>query len=273
MAARRIHLPNENADFQRLDALRSNRNLRHRLRLFPVEGVRQLETALSGGWPIKGLVLPSDRRLSDWARSIVDASAADTHYTLPAALHAKLSNKREASEIVALVEIPEDDIGRITLGTPPLVVVFDRPNYPGNLGTLVRSCDALGADGLIVTGHSADPYDPQAVAASTGSLFALPVVRLRSARDLEPLLTRIREEYGDLQVVGTSARAAKLVYECNFWRPTLLLVGNETDGLSHAYADMADETIAIPMTGSASSLNVACAATLVLYEAARQRRG
>lgn len=81
----------------------------------------------------------------------------------------------------------------------------------------------------------------------------------------------LRDEYGDLQLVGTSAHARQRVYEVSFWRPTVLLIGNETDGLSRAYRDLADVMLAVPVQGSATSLNVACAASVVLYEVHRQR--
>src|SRR4029079_3999527 len=94
-----------------------------------------------------------------------------------------------------------DRLGRIPPGDDLLVVVFDRPSTPGNIGTLIRSADAFGATGVIVTGHAADPYDPRAVRASTGSLFALPVVRVPSHREVLAWI-------GDagVQVVGTDER-------------------------------------------------------------------
>lgn len=266
----RIH--SENATFQRLLALRSNRQLRHRRRAFLVEGVRHLDRAIAHGWEIRALLHPRDTPLSHWAEGVLAASGAEVHYALPPALHRKLSGRNEGSELLALVGMPDDDLERIAPGDPPLIVVVDRSNSPGNLGTIVRSCDALGVDGLILTGHAVDLYDPDTVAATTGSLFALPVVRAPSHRELLPLFERIRTEFGDLQLVATSAQAERPLHDCNFWRPTVLLVGNETDGLNRAYREMADVTVTIPMGGSASSLNVACATSILLYEARRQTR-
>lgn len=265
----RIH--SENATFQRLEALRRNRSHRHKQRAFLVEGVRHIDRALEHGWTIRAFVHPSDTHLSAWATGVLEASHADVHFALPSNLHRKLSAKNEPSELIALVAMPPDDPGRIPLGPLPLVVVVDRPGSPGNLGTMIRSCDAQGVDGLVITGHAVDLYDPETVAATTGSLFALPVVRAASHQDLAPLVERIRDEHGDVQIVGTSAHGSRPVYECNFWRPTVLLIGNETDGLSRAYEEMADVKASIPMQGSATSLNVACAASVMLYEVQRQR--
>ena len=87
-------------------------------------------------------------------------------------------------ELVAVVEMPADDLDRITAGPGFLGVLLDRPASPGNVGSIIRSADAFGADGIIVAGHAADVYDPRAVRASTGSLFARPVVRAPSHREV-----------------------------------------------------------------------------------------
>lgn len=236
-----------------------------------MEGVRPINQALANDWTIESFLYPADTPLSEWASGILAASSAKTHYALNAGLHARLSRKNEPSELIAVVEVARDDLDGIVLGDLPLVVVIDRSNSPGNLGTIIRSCDALGADGLVLTGHSVDLYDPETIAASTGSFFALPVVRAASHQEVVPLLSRIGTEYGDVQVIGTSAQAPRAVFECSFWRPTILLLGNEKDGLSHAYQELAETMVRIPVGGSATSLNVACAASILLYEVQRQR--
>lgn len=271
MPPRTEHIHSENATFQRFAALRSSRQQRHRQRAFLVEGVRHIDQALAHGWSVTSFLYPADVSLSGWAEGILAGSDADIHYALPSRLHRKLSSRNEGSELLALVGIPEDDLDRIDVSDLPLIVVVDRSNSPGNLGTMIRSCDALGVDGIIMTGHAVDLFHPETIAATTGSFFALPVVRVASHHELTPFFARIEDAFGDLQLVGTSAHATKAVYECGFWRPTILLVGNEKDGLSRAYREMADVTISIPMRGSATSLNVACATSILLYEIQRQR--
>ncbi len=101
-----------------------------------------------------------------------------------------------------------------------LVVVFDRPASPGNLGTIIRSCDALSVDGLVITGHAADLYDPETISATTGSFFAMPTVRLPSQRELEAWLATIRQTIGPLQVVGSSAKAEVDIAAHDFTQPT-----------------------------------------------------
>lgn len=114
-------------------------------------------------------------------------------------------------------------------------------------------------------------YDPETISATTGSLFSLPIVRVQSQKELDDWLGSIREKYPALQVVGTDENGREAIYQHNFKVPTILLVGNEKWGLSAGYKDLADVIVNIPMQGSASSLNVAVATSIVLSEINRQR--
>lgn len=174
--------------------------------------------------------------------------------------------------MVAVVEMPDDRLARITVEPSFLGMVFDRPSMPGNIGTIVRSLDAFGGSGLIVTGHGADPCDPKAVRASTGSLFAVPIVRLPS---YQPVLAWAREQRAagiPLTIVGADENGADDIADLDLSGPTLLVIGNETAGLSAGWRETCDVMARIPIGGAASSLNAAGAATVTLYEAARQRR-
>jgi TrmH family RNA methyltransferase len=166
----------------------------------------------------------------------------------------------------------DDDLTRIPIRDQLLAVLFDRPASPGNLGSIIRSCDALHVDGLVMTGHAVDLYDPETISATTGSFFALPVVRQPGFADLQSWFERIRAQIGPFQLVGTSEDAPETIDQHDFSGPTLLALGNETWGLSAAYQQSCDALVKIPMSGSASSLNVSNAASILLYEIDRQRR-
>jgi TrmH family RNA methyltransferase len=263
-----LKITTRNASFQRWQSLVGNRTKRHRAAEFLVQGVRPISLAVSYGWEVRHLLFPLGGTRSAWARetmAAVDAPAVGLAPDLMAELGGK---DEELPELIAVVALPPDDLGRIVTGPRTLVVVFDRPTAPGNIGTLVRSADAFGAAGVVVTGHAADPYDPKAVRASTGSLFAVPVVRMPAAA---PVLDWVADLPHRPRIVGTDERAPVDVAECDLRGPTVLLVGNETQGLSAAWRDAADEMVRIPIAGAASSLNAATAGSVVLYEAARQR--
>ncbi|RAJ59875.1 TrmH family RNA methyltransferase [Streptomyces sp. Amel2xB2] len=272
-----------NSRFQQWSSLLTNRNKRQRAREFLVQGVRPVTVAVERGWPVRVLIHTTRRPLSRWAEGILREVRAE-RVAMDPALLAELGGKDEsAPELVAVVEMPEDDLSRIALSPaglsrtaasrtdPFLGVLFDRPSGPGNIGTVIRSADAFGADGVIVTGHAADVYDPKSVRASTGSLFALPTVRVPSHREVVAWLERHRERGAPVALVGTDEEGETDLFDFDLTGPVLLLVGNETKGLSAAWRELCDHTVRIPMAGSASSLNAAGATAAVLYEVSRQR--
>jgi 23S rRNA (uridine2479-2'-O)-methyltransferase len=264
-------ITSRNARFQQWQSLLTNRNKRQRAGEFLVQGVRPITVAVQRGWPVRALIHSTERPLSRWAEDLVRDVRAERVAMSPQLL-AELGEKNEtAPEVVAVLEMPPDDLSRIRTGSDFLGVLFDRPSGPGNIGTVIRSADAFGADGLIVTGHAADVYDPKSVRASTGSLFALPAVRVPSQREVVQWLEERRSHGEPIAVVGTDEDGEADLFDFDLTGPVLLLIGNETSGLSTAWRGMCDHTVRIPMTGSASSLNAAGAATAVLYEVTRQR--
>ncbi|WP_327069032.1 RNA methyltransferase [Kitasatospora sp. NBC_01302] len=268
-----MRITSRNARFQQWESLLSNRNKRQRLGEFLVQGVRPISLAVEHGWPVHALLHDEARRPSGWAAELLRTSARDTEVVAMAPeLLAELGEKNEdAPELIAVVGLPADDLDRIPVREDFLGVLFDRPTSPGNIGSILRSADAFGAHGMIVSGHAADVYDSKSVRASTGSLFALPAVRVPSHREVADWVERERSAGRPVVLVGTDEHGDCEVFDFDFTQPTLLLIGNETSGLSSAWRDLCDYTVSIPMTGSASSLNAANAATAVLYEASRQR--
>lgn len=267
------HIHSRNATFQQWQALLDNRTKRNRQREFIVQGVRPLTQAIEHGWPVRAL-LRAEGELSDWATDLWGQVSAQAHVILPTELMAELGGKEDsAPELLAVLELPPDDLDRVrTPAQIPLVIVFDRPASPGNLGTLVRSADAFGASGVVVTGHAADPYDPRCVRASTGSLLALPVVRVPShAEVLTWARSRALAGNQAWTVLGLDEGGDLPLHAADLTGPTVLVVGNEARGLTRAWREACDHIVSIPMVGSASSLNAAVAGSVVLHEALRQR--
>jgi TrmH family RNA methyltransferase len=259
-----LRITTRNARFQQWQALLDNRTKRTRSGQFVVQGVRPISLAVQHNWPIQALIHPLGRPLSDWARGLLeDPTSPAERVAMAPDLLAELADKD--AELVAVVGQPPDRLDRIPVPPDFLGVVFDRPTSPGNVGTVIRSADAFGAAGVIIVGHGADPYDPKAVRASTGSLFAVPVVRVPAPGAVLDWLP------APVRVVGTDETGRLDVADHDLTGPTLLVVGNETTGMSAAWRDACDAVVRIPIGGAASSLNAATAASVVLYEAARQR--
>lgn len=260
-----------NATFQQWETLLHNRTKRHRAGAILVQGVRPISLAVEAGWTVRSWLYRAEGRLSDWAEEMLRSVRA-TRYAVSDELMRELGDKEEAPELLAEVETPADDLSRVRVGPDFLGVVLDRPMSPGNIGSVVRSVDALGGSAVIVGGHAADAYDPKSVRASTGSLFSLPVVRVSSAREVLSWVEQVRAEGVPLRLVATDEDGAVELAEQDLRGPTLVLTGNETTGLSNRWREEADDLVHIPMGGTASSLNAASATTVVLYEASRQRR-
>lgn len=271
MDIRKIY--SRNAAFQKFEVLRTNRNKRYKYGEFLAEGVRNINEAAGSGWEFTSLIYDGEKSLSGWAREILGTVKTRVNYELTGELMEEISGKQDTSELLAIVRMRRDDPARLVLSPVPLLMLFDRPSNRGNLGTVIRSCDSLGADGLLLTGHGVDLYDPEVVGASMGSFFRLPSVRMTDNDALFQYIDGLRAKYPDFQVVGTTAHREKRITQVDFTRPTLLLIGNETEGLSRAFKEKSDVLATIPMSGRscASSFNVGCAATVFLYEAVRQR--
>jgi tRNA G18 (ribose-2'-O)-methylase SpoU len=252
--------------------LLTNRTKRLRSRQFVVQGVRPISMAIEHGWAVRALLRDERSASSSWAETVWESVAADHVVTTPELLSELGARSDGPPELIAVVEMPPDDLARIPPVAHPLVVVFDRPSSPGNIGTLIRSIDAFGGTALIVTGHAADPYDPRAVRATTGSLFVVPVIRVASHFDVLEWVEEQSRLGRRVVVAGMDEHGDTDINDVDLAHATLLVVGNETVGLTTAWRERCDVLLKIPMMGAASSLNAATAGSIVLYEAMRHRR-
>ncbi|TDE10418.1 TrmH family RNA methyltransferase [Jiangella asiatica] len=262
-----------NATFQQWRALLTNRAKRNAAGELIVQGVRPITVAAESGLTFRTLLFDGRPNPSAWAKELLAAGLAPVVQVAPELL-AELGERADGvPELLAVVRRPDDDLSRLPSSPDSLVVVFDRPGSPGNIGSLARSADALGAHALVTTGHAADVWDPQSVRASTGSVFALPVVRLASQAPLLSWVDERRRAGVPVIVLGTDESGTVDLPEAPLTGPVVVVVGNETAGMSRAWHEACDVVVRIPMGGSASSLNAAAAGTVVLYEASRQRSG
>lgn len=246
------------------------RKARKVYREFFVEGVQAISEAYRHGWNVKRLIYCPEMVHSNWAQKTLAESDPDTHLQVTMHLLGKLSDRSDP-ELMAIVSQAEDDLARIPIREDLLVLVIEHPQNPGNLGTLIRSADAMGAHGVLVMEPAVDVYDPKTVRATMGSLFALPVLRIEACPLLHDWIDQVRMTLGRVQIVATRPHASTPIDQHDFTSPTILIIGNEQSGISEHFQTMCDALVSIPMSGSADSLNSAVSASIVLYEANRQR--
>ena len=248
-----------------------SRKYREREGLYLIEGIRFVEEALDRGVPIDTLIYAPDLLVSDRARALVERVAPEQRLALSADVFGSLSEREQPQGIAAAVHIVDPPLDVLPLVDDMLVVIACQLRDPGNLGSIVRTADAAGATGVIVVEPAADLYDPQTVRATMGSLFALPIARIPGEAALAAWYERVRAAGLDLLVAGTSARGDRLYYEVDYRRPLVLLLGSEREGLGEETRRTADVLVRLPVSGSATSLNVSAAAAALIYEVVRQR--
>lgn len=176
-----------------------------------------------------------------------------------------LSDTVAPAGLVAVCEMPAPRLADVLAGSPRLIAVAVEIGEPGNAGTLIRIADAMGARGVILGGHSVDPYNGKCLRASTGSIFSIPVVE---EPDTPAALRAVRD--AGLQVLASTVDGETRLDEAGglLGKPTAWLFGPESRGLPTEIAAAADHRMRIPMSGGAESLNVASAAAICLYQSA-----
>ena len=258
----------QNPRFKAALALRDARERRARRRIL-VDGAREIGRALdSGVQPLEGWVA-TERLRSDAARALLPRLAASTEVieTTPELL-ARLAYGERDEGIVAVLEMPSTDLGRLAQALPkrPLVAVMERVEKPGNLGALLRSADGAGVNAVIVADPASDIWNPNAIRASLGTIFGLPVVACASAEALAFLRSN------DIAIVAARVGASLDYDQADLTGRVALVVGAETSGLSDAWEGRGVTPVRIPMHGLADSLNVSASAAVLFDEARRQRR-
>jgi len=242
------------------------RKVREEAGLFVAEGLKLVADAIDGGWPIRMLVHHSGENRPMLARAIAATLRADGEVLeVSEDVLAKMARRDNPQTVIGVFAQRLEPIAAVAIGADALWLGLDRVRDPGNLGTIIRTADAAGAEGVMLIGDSTDPFAIEAVRATMGSIFNL---RLTAGSAREFLAWR-RGFAG--QVVGTHLAAVQDYRAVLYRRPALLLMGNEQQGLADEFAAVCDMLVRIPMAGRADSLNLAVATGVMLFEAARTR--
>jgi TrmH family RNA methyltransferase len=245
------------------------RSHRDELGLMLIEGYREIKRALDNRhFPVELFVcreLFQGENEDALIQRCRDAKAEILECTPP--VFTKMTYRERPEGLLAVAPQVKRSLDSLKLPSPALLVVAESIEKPGNLGTILRSSDAAGVHAVIVCDRCTDINNPNVVRASIGTLFSLPVVETTSAEALAWLAKH------QVQIVAATPHAEKVYTQADFRKSTALVLGTEQYGLSPKWLEQASEKVRIPMLGQSDSLNVASAATILLYEAVRQRSG
>ncbi len=238
-----------------------------------VEGGREITRLLAANiWPQEVYVCPellepeTERALHQVTALAAGAKgvAAPDFFEVTSAVFAKIAY-RASGGLLLVIPYVNRALEQLTLREPPLVVIIEGVEKPGNLGAILRTADAVGVDAVIVCAGATDLHNPNVVRASLGALFTLPIVEATS----EALFAWLAAHHIQLLAADPAATVAYTAYDCTV--PLAVAMGSEAHGLSSAWLQRADAVVTIPMHGVVDSLNLSAATAVVLYEVLRQR--
>ena len=244
-----------------------DRGPRDALGVFLVEGYRAITRAMERGVMLRELYFCRDWFLGEnEARVLEQAQAQGAELVeLGRDAFAKAAYRDRPEGLLAVVAQWSHRPSDLKLGRPPFLLVVEAIEKPGNLGTILRSADAAGVDGVIVCDPVTDLFNPNVVRSSTGVLFSVPVALGTTSE----VIAFLRER--GIRTVATTPGASARYTQTDLTGPLAIVMGSEQFGLSRAWLDASDAQVCIPMAGQADSLNVAMATIITLFEAVRQR--
>lgn len=242
---------------------------KHRTRQhkYIIEGIHLVQEALGAGADLECIVYDGEQGVPIELAGLENPLKRVEWVSVSPAVIAKCTDTMTPQPVFAIVRKSKEPLKSLIAERQGLVVVLDGVQDPGNVGTIIRSADAAGAAGVVLGAGCADVYNPKTIRSTMGSLFHLPIVE----GELQTLLPEAKA--AGVRLVSTSLQAEHSCYSYNFTQPVWLVIGNEGKGISDTTAQLVDDAITIPMQGQAESLNAAMAATILLFEAMRQRMG
>ena len=266
----------QNQKIKQLVLLQQKSSERKRSGLFVVEGLRELRHCVSKGYEIdslffcsalKGYEIDSLFFCSALLGESIDDLLVASSYEVTEQVYGKIAYRGSTEGVVAVMRMRHTALEDLQLSDRPLLVVLESVEKPGNLGAVLRSADAAGADAVIVCDPLTDLYNPNLIRASIGALFTVPTVAVSSEACIRFLKAR------GIRILTAQLQDSELYYDTDMTCGTAIVMGTEATGLTNQWRVAADAHIRIPMLGQLDSLNVSVSAAILLFEAVRQREG
>lgn len=235
--------------------------------VFVVEGAREIDRALKSGFELEEIFLAPEQFSTEAKELLRDHHLPDKKMIeVTEAVFAKLAMRENKDGLFAVFKSRSVMLKDLRARQDMLLVVLETVEKPGNLGAVLRTADGAGADAVVVLDSRCDTFNPNAIRASVGAIFSVPVVECSA----ESFLTYCQQN--KIKIVATTPHTEKFHYTVNLSQSVAILMGSEAFGLSPELLDKSDIKIKIPMQGIGDSLNLSVAAAIVVYEALRQRQ-
>ena len=264
------HTPLSSKDNSTIKYLRSlaEPKSRKKERAFLIEGVKMVEEALRDDPGVR-MVIAAPSLVQHHGKGVLklaESRQVDVVWISERLMDA-LSESKSPQPVMAVVTMRDHSEQQVLANSAKLILIAHQLQDPGNLGTIIRTAEAAGASGVVVTAATADPFNAKAVRASMGSVLRLPVVPVP---DIMKFIGQCKRE--GFQIAATVLGAGRTHFEADFGRPSVVILGQEGGGLPGDVVNAIDLQIRIPMAETVESLNVATAAAVILYEVLRQRK-
>ena len=249
----------QNPKIKHLQLLRQKSSERRNTGMFVVEGKRELQHCIDAGLNISSVFICMELYGEEYP------TICNKTFEVSREVYEKIAYRGSTEGIIAEVESQQHSLSDLTLGDNPLIVVLESVEKPGNLGAVLRSADAAGADAVIVCDPLTDLYNPNLIRSSIGAIFTVPCVACETSECIAFLKQK------GISILTAQLQDSHLYYETDMRRATAIVMGTEATGLTDEWRKAADAHIRIPMLGNLDSLNVSVSASILLYEAVRQR--
>lgn len=234
---------------------------------FFIEGVRSIEQCIKSGVKIKRIFY-STELLNEDGEELLESFSSNNYemYEVTKSIFKEISDTDNPQGMLAVVSFNEHKLEDV-FKSDNFFIILDRVQDPGNLGTIIRTADAFGANGVIVTSGCVDVYNPKVIRSTMGSIFQVPIVHIS---DITEAIVLLKEK--GVITISSSLNTEKYLFDIDLKVDLALVIGNEANGISKEVIDISNELVKIPMTGSAESLNAAIASGVIMYEVLRQRK-
>lgn len=236
-------------------------------KMFLIEGIKIVEESIDNDYSIKNIVYSDDLFDVQGGEVFFNRIKHDERLIhVPRKLYREISDMESPQGILGVVEFQINLIENASLNDKTCILLLDKVKDPGNMGAIIRTADAFGIDGVIVTEGCVDIYNSKVVRATMGSIFRVPIYNESNGVEI---IKELKKK--GLLIYSTSLEESKYIQNVDFNKSCVLIIGNESRGVSQDIIALADELIKIPMPGGAESLNAAIASSIIMYEATMQR--